>query len=173
MNQSKIAKLRKDKSLTQENLAEKACVTVRTIQRIEAGEEVSSETLKNISNALDVTINELFESIASSDKEEEIMEIAKEQQKQFHYRRNEQLTFRFIAFGVIFVFLGMMHYVLNVLISKKLDEKYPMTVGMNNKRSNMKQQPVKNGWEFMARYWWIIFPIGGFLSWLIPELTGK
>ncbi|MDU6314435.1 MAG: DNA-binding protein, partial [Enterococcus faecalis] len=27
--------------------------------------------------------------------------------------------------------------------------------------------------EFMARYWWIIFPIGGFLSWLIPELTGK
>ena len=107
MNQSKIAKLRKDKSLTQENLAEKACVTVRTIQRIEAGEEVSSETLKNISNALDVTINELFESIASSDKEEEIMEIAKEQQKQFHYRRNEQLTFRFIAFGVIFVFLGL------------------------------------------------------------------
>ena len=107
MNQSKIAKLRKDKSLTQENLAEKACVTVRTIQRIEAGEEVSSETLKNISNALDVTINELFESIASSNKEEEIMKIAKEQQKQFHYRRNEQLTFRFIAFGVIFVFLGL------------------------------------------------------------------
>lgn len=149
MNQSKIAKLRKDKSLTQENLAEKACVTVRTIQRIEAGEEVSSETLKNISNVLDVTINELFESIASSDKEEEIMEIAKEQQKQFHYRRNEQLTFRFIAFGVIFVFLGlfgifvvglnglkqdiygvvwifmlflslaMMHYVLNVYILLK------------------------------------------------------
>ncbi|MGZ9475202.1 helix-turn-helix domain-containing protein, partial [Staphylococcus epidermidis] len=26
---------------------------------------------------------------------------------------------------------------------------------------------------FMARYWWIVFPIGGFLSWLIPELTGK
>ena len=106
------------------------------------------------------------------------MEIAKEQQKQFHYRRNEQLTFRFIAFGVVWIFmlflsLAMMHYVLNVLISKKLDEKYPMTVGMNNKRSNMKQQPVKNGWEFMARYWWIIFPIGGFLSWLIPELTGK
>lgn len=203
MNQSKIAKLRKDKSLTQENLAEKACVTVRTIQRIEAGEEVSSETLKNISNALGVTINELFESIASSDKKEEIMEIAKEQQKQYRYRKNEQLTFRFIAFGVIFVFLGlfgifvgglnglkqdiygvvwifmlflslaMMHYVLNVLISKKLDEKYPMTVGMNHKRSNMKQEPIKNGWDFMARYWWIIFPIGGFLSWLIPELTGK
>ena len=82
MNKSKVAEIRKQKSLTQENLAEKAYVTVRTIQRMEAGEEVSSETLKSVSNALDVTVNELFESISSSDKEEEIMEISKEQQKQ-------------------------------------------------------------------------------------------
>ncbi|EGE2286746.1 XRE family transcriptional regulator, partial [Shigella flexneri] len=74
MNKSKVAEIRKQKSLTQENLAEKAYVTVRTIQRMEAGEEVSSETLKSVSNALDVTVNELFESISSSDKEEEIME---------------------------------------------------------------------------------------------------
>ncbi|WP_285140530.1 helix-turn-helix domain-containing protein, partial [Staphylococcus epidermidis] len=71
MNKSKVAEIRKQKSLTQENLAEKAYVTVRTIQRMEAGEEVSSETLKSVSNALDVTVNELFESISSSDKEEE------------------------------------------------------------------------------------------------------
>ncbi|WP_166738051.1 helix-turn-helix domain-containing protein, partial [Staphylococcus epidermidis] len=63
MNKSKVAEIRKQKSLTQENLAEKAYVTVRTIQRMEAGEEVSSETLKSVSNALDVTVNELFESI--------------------------------------------------------------------------------------------------------------
>ena len=69
MNKSKVAEIRKQKSLTQENLAEKAYVTVRTIQRMEAGEEVSSETLKSVSNALDVTVNELFESISSSDKE--------------------------------------------------------------------------------------------------------
>ena len=77
MNKSKVAEIRKQKSLTQENLAEKAYVTVRTIQRMEAGEEVSNETLKSVSNALDVTVNELFESISSSDKEEEIMEISK------------------------------------------------------------------------------------------------
>ncbi|UXV36304.1 helix-turn-helix transcriptional regulator (plasmid) [Staphylococcus sp. IVB6181] len=88
MNKSKIAEIRKQKSLTQENLAEKSYVTVRTIQRMEAGEEVSSETLKSVSNALDVTVNELFESISSSDKEKEIMEISKEQQKQFNYRKN-------------------------------------------------------------------------------------
>ena len=42
-----------------------------------------------------------------------------------------------------------------------------------NRWLNSKNEPVKNGWDFMARYWWIVFPIGGFLSWLIPELTGK
>ena len=88
MNKSKVAEIRKQKSLTQENLAEKAYVTVRTIQRMEAGEEVSSETLKSVSNALDVTVNELFESISSSDKEEEIMEISKEQQDRKSTRLN-------------------------------------------------------------------------------------
>ena len=201
MNKSKIAEIRKQKSLTQENLAEKSYVTVRTIQRMEAGEEVSSETLKSVSNALDVTVNELFESISSSDKEEEIMEISKEQQKQFNYRKSELFTIKLITFSFIFVFLGLfgifvgelegleqniyriiwifalflslaiMYYFLNVFISKKLDKKYPMTIGMKNR--NRKNEPVKNGWDFMARYWWIVFPIGGFLSWLIPELTGK
>ena len=203
MNKSKVAEIRKQKSLTQENLAEKAYVTVRTIQRMEAGEEVSSETLKSVSNALDVTVNELFESISSSDKEEEIMEISKEQQKQFNYRKSELFTIKLITFSFIFVFLGLfgifvgelngleqniygiiwiftlflslaiIHYFLNVFISKKLDKKYPMTIGMKNRVSNRKSEPVKNGWDFMARYWWIVFPIGGFLSWLIPELTGK
>lgn len=188
MNKSKVAEIRKQKSLTQENLAEKAYVTVRTIQRMEAGEEVSSETLKSVSNALDVTVNELFESISSSDKEKEIMEISKEQQNQFNYRKNELFTIRLITFGIIFVFLGLfgifvgelngleqdiygiiwiftlflslaiMHYFLNVFISKKLDEKYPMTIGMKNKRTNRKNEPVKNGWDFVARYWWIILP---------------
>ena len=109
MDKSRVAKIRKSKSMTQENLAEKACVTVRTIQRIEAGEEVSSKTLKSISNALDVTINELFESIDSPDKEAEIMEISKEQQKQFKYRQNEIFTIRLIIFGVIFLLLAFCH----------------------------------------------------------------
>ncbi|WP_172427114.1 helix-turn-helix domain-containing protein, partial [Listeria monocytogenes] len=103
MNKSKVAEIRKQKSLTQENLAEKSYVTVRTIQRMEAGEEVSSETLKSVSNALDVTVNELFESISSSDKEEEIMEISKEQQKQFNYRKNELFTIKLRRFCFFFV----------------------------------------------------------------------
>ncbi|MEQ9764786.1 helix-turn-helix transcriptional regulator [Streptococcus sp. ZJ151] len=30
-----------------------------------------------------------------------------------------------------------------------------------------------NAWEFLAAYWWLLFPIGGFLSWLLPELLPK
>lgn len=26
---------------------------------------------------------------------------------------------------------------------------------------------ITNGWEFAARYWWLIFAIGGMLGWLI------
>ncbi|MBA9874585.1 XRE family transcriptional regulator [Ralstonia insidiosa] len=151
MNKSKVAEIRKQKSLTQENLAEKAYVTVRTIQRMEAGEEVSSETLKSVSNALDVTVNELFESISSSDKEEEIMEISKEQQKQFNYRKNEMFTIKLITFSFIFEFNPHV-----LFLSKKLDKKYPMTIGMESKRVNKREEPVKNGWDFMARYWWIL-----------------
>ncbi|ARJ50969.1 helix-turn-helix domain-containing protein [Staphylococcus lutrae] len=115
MNKSLVAKLRKQKGLTQENLAEKANVTVRTIQRIEAGETVSSETLKNVANALNVSMSELFEDVESNEKGAKIMNSSKERQ----------------------------------------------------------QEHVKNGWDFLAQYWWLIFPIGGYLSWFIPQIMGR
>lgn len=27
-----------------------------------------------------------------------------------------------------------------------------------------------NVWEFIGGYWWILFPIGGFLSWFLPKI---
>lgn len=24
-----------------------------------------------------------------------------------------------------------------------------------------------NFWDFLARYWWLIFPIGGFVTWMV------
>lgn len=202
MNKSLVANLRKQKGLTQESLAEKAHVTVRTIQRIEAGEDVSNETLKSVSNALSVTISELFEFVESKEKEVELMDISKEQQKQINYRNNEINVYRVLAIGITFLMLGclsvfidrssgslhkmyyvmwislllisigLIRYLLNIHLSQKLDIKYPMSVGIEKRRS-YNREPVKNKWDFMARYWWIIFPIGGFLSWLIPEIMGR
>ncbi|MFD1317996.1 helix-turn-helix domain-containing protein [Loigolactobacillus zhaoyuanensis] len=28
-----------------------------------------------------------------------------------------------------------------------------------------------NGWEFLTHYWWLIFAIGGWLTWFIPAIT--
>ncbi|MBF2777752.1 helix-turn-helix domain-containing protein [Staphylococcus saprophyticus] len=89
MNKSLVSKIRKKQELTQESLAEKSFVTVRTIQRVEAGEEVSNETLRSISNALGVTVSELYESVDSVEKEIELMEYSKKQNRQFNQRKHE------------------------------------------------------------------------------------
>lgn len=63
----KIAELRKAKGFTQEKLAVKCNLNVRTLQRIESG-EVSPRiyTSKMIYAALDYTSNDLFEISPSS-----------------------------------------------------------------------------------------------------------
>jgi uncharacterized Tic20 family protein len=56
----KIQELRKQKGMTQEDLAEKTGLSVRTIQRIESGEvDPRSYTLSQIAEALGVNITEL------------------------------------------------------------------------------------------------------------------
>lgn len=66
----RIAQARKQKGFTQEQLAELANVTVRTIQRIENGENTPRAfTLKTIAEALDTSYEELtaVETIAIAD----------------------------------------------------------------------------------------------------------
>lgn len=59
----RIAELRKEKNLTQEELVEKCPVSVRTIQRIEAGEVMPCvSTVKIILAALDADINKIITS---------------------------------------------------------------------------------------------------------------
>lgn len=56
---SRLVKLRNRLNLTQEQLAEKAGVSVRTIQRIESGGKLKGFTLEAIAKALDVSIEDL------------------------------------------------------------------------------------------------------------------
>lgn len=58
----KIAKARKLKGFTQEELADKTNVTVRTIQRIENGESLPrAYTLKSIATALEMDYEDLIQ----------------------------------------------------------------------------------------------------------------
>lgn len=58
---SRLLKYREKLNLTQEQLSVKANVSVRTIQRIEAGQEPKGYTLETLSKALGINKDELLE----------------------------------------------------------------------------------------------------------------
>ena len=59
---SELKKIREKRTLTQEELAEKSGISVRTIQRIEAGTTPKGYTLKTLAESLDVSENDLLTS---------------------------------------------------------------------------------------------------------------
>ncbi|MFC4163017.1 helix-turn-helix domain-containing protein [Epilithonimonas zeae] len=69
---SELKKIREKQNLTQEELAEKSGLSVRTIQRIEAGTEPKGYTLKTLASSLDVPETDLL--IPESPIEELIVE---------------------------------------------------------------------------------------------------
>lgn len=58
---SKLKEIREKINLTQEELSEKSGVSVRTIQRIESGNEPKGQTLKLLAKTLGIKENELLE----------------------------------------------------------------------------------------------------------------
>lgn len=57
---SELKKIREERNLTQEELAERSGISVRTIQRIEAGTEPKGYTLKTLASTLDITEKDLL-----------------------------------------------------------------------------------------------------------------
>lgn len=67
MNTTRIADLRQEVGWTQERLATQSGVGLRTIQRLEAGNEASLETLSLVAEALRISVGDLFTSIDDAD----------------------------------------------------------------------------------------------------------
>lgn len=63
MNKTRIVELREENGWTQERLASESGVGLRTIQRLEAGQDASLETLSLLAEALRVSVRDLFASI--------------------------------------------------------------------------------------------------------------
>ena len=57
---SELKKIREQKNLTQEELAERSGISVRTIQRIEAGTDPKGYTLKTLASTLDISEKDLL-----------------------------------------------------------------------------------------------------------------
>jgi len=64
-----VKKLRDKNSWSQEQLATLSGVSLRTIQRVEAGNRASLETLKSLASVFEVEISKLTEEIIVIDKE--------------------------------------------------------------------------------------------------------
>jgi transcriptional regulator with XRE-family HTH domain len=58
---SKLSEYREKLNLTQDELAEKAGISVRTIQRIESGAKPKGHTLRTLSEVLKISENDLRE----------------------------------------------------------------------------------------------------------------
>lgn len=63
MNTTRIIELRQAEGWTQERLATESGIGLRTVQRLEAGEDASLETLSLVADALRVSVRDLFSTI--------------------------------------------------------------------------------------------------------------
>lgn len=112
MNETRIGELRRAKGWTQERLATESGVTARTIQRLEAGNDASLETIALIADALGVTVGELFVRVEAKSFEESVdgLDIRKrgEQERRDNTARGYVLAFRGIGILVTFGTVALM-----------------------------------------------------------------
>ena len=66
-----VKKLREKKHWSQEQLANMAGLSLRTIQRVEAGNPASKETLKSLASVFEIVISELTKRVKMIDKKSE------------------------------------------------------------------------------------------------------
>lgn len=88
---SKLKTAREQKNLTQEELSEKSKISVRTIQRIEAGTEPKGHTLRALAQALDID-ESLLQDIAATPEIDEVTDDkqiteVEEEQSDINYSR--------------------------------------------------------------------------------------
>ena len=111
-----IAELRKEKNITQEQLAEKLGVTSKSISRWENGKTMPDYTLlKDLCNELDININELLsgEKIKENDyinkSEENLIKLRKQIDK-----RKKLLT----IISYIFMAIIIIAFILNIVLNR-------------------------------------------------------
>jgi transcriptional regulator with XRE-family HTH domain len=63
MDETRVADLRRERGWTQARLAEASGITVRTVQRLEAGNDASLETLSLVAKALEVPVRDLLATV--------------------------------------------------------------------------------------------------------------
>ena len=185
-NKTVVADLRKRRGWTQERLAEETGLSVRTIQRIEKGEDSSLETLGLVADAFKIEINELFIEIEDSEKLRQVTEYTEEQNDQLNKRRAEGKLFSIIRMmyffamiilawgtslikeeneqvilGIIWLFvfiLGniILSYIRLSVWNERLDKKYPLTKNLQFFKAKETKEHSKS---VVSIFWSTVIPL--------------
>ncbi|PTH35722.1 transcriptional regulator [Staphylococcus agnetis] len=110
VNRNIVIEKRRSKGWTQERLAEKAGLSVRTIQRIEKGDDSSLESLSLIANAFEISISELCSEDTPS-KEQLCNTIDAEQLDQLNQRSAKNSLYFVFMLTYLFIMISIMVYI--------------------------------------------------------------
>lgn len=147
--------LRQAQGWTQERLANESGVGLRTVQRLEAGQDASLETLSLVADALQVPVRDLFTSIedaAMSNKVDSLQDRTEEQQTA-RDRISGAWRWLYIGVGVVMTLVSFTFsyglvlflsywvggYIILVAVRRiylepHLDEKFPLSHGKQSRR---------------------------------------
>jgi len=103
-----MVELRQQRGWTQERLATESGVGLRTIQRLEAGQDASLETLSLVAGALRVEVRDLFATIddAHVNSRVESLEARTEEQQAGRDRITAAWTWLYVGVGIVLSLLS-------------------------------------------------------------------
>lgn len=157
MNTTRIIDLRQEYGWTQERLATESGVGLRTIQRLEAGQDASLETLSLVAEALRVSVRDLFIAIDDADLSNRVesLQSRTEDQQAARDRLTGAWRWLYIGIGVVLtlvsftlgqyglvVFLAywtggylILVAIRRIYLEPRLEEKYPLSRSKKQRRS--------------------------------------
>lgn len=108
MNTTRIIELRETQGWTQERLANESGVGLRTVQRLEAGQDASLETLSLVAEALRVSVRELFTVIDDAELSNRVdsLEERTVDQQAARDRISSAWRWLYIGIGVVLTFVS-------------------------------------------------------------------
>ncbi|MCS4301223.1 helix-turn-helix domain-containing protein [Chryseobacterium sp. BIGb0232] len=152
---SKLKATREQKNLTQEELSEKSKISVRTIQRIEAGTEPKGHTLRALAQALEIeetSLQETFVIPETKPSDEITHEIAPEVKEELQPEINYSLVKIINLSSLLFTLLPPLNIFVPLLLMFTMKQ-----------RNNLVRQiiSVQIIWTVMAP---VVFMLGIFLK---------
>lgn len=122
---SKLKQIREQQNLTQEELSEKSGISVRTIQRIESGNEPKGHTLKTLSKTLGIPENELKNNLVENAIEESFEKLTENPESEIGI--DSQKVKLINLSSLLFILLPPLNILVPLILSHTLKQKNYLT----------------------------------------------